>query len=136
LPRSGGYLPQIRDGRIERAQRESLGRDHLGQSPSREQEHLVGDLASLGDDRPETHAGEDEHVVGWPMTWVMPPRVTASNGLRSRRELAVRPGQDVLGVASVFAVGFESGKMTGRSAWAAISRIAASVNAPARRSCR
>ncbi len=116
-----------------RPRRAAPGETISARVSGREQEHLVGDLARLGHDRAEAHAGEDEHVVGLAddvVVAVHADRLERAAGRDEGPAVRSRPGCRP-GSASVLAVGFESGKMTGRSAWAAISRIAASVNAPA-----
>ena len=51
------------DGRVERTRPQSVGRHEAGQLMGGDEEHVVGHLASLGDDRAETQPGEDEDVV-------------------------------------------------------------------------
>ena len=57
------HLADAGERRIAAAEREVLGGGLRGERLRCAQEHLVGDLSALGDERAETHAREDVHVV-------------------------------------------------------------------------
>ena len=87
---------QVGDRRVQRAGREPLGTDRVGQRPGGGEEHPLGDRGRLGHDRAEPETREDEHVVG--LADLPPPavdhdRVERRAGRDDRP--AVGPAQDV-----------------------------------------
>ena len=80
---------------------------------------------------PSPTPGNTKTLLAWPTTWVRPSNSTGSKGLPVAT--TARPSLQAstsAGMASEFAVGLDKGKMIGLCVRAAISRTAASLNAP------
>ncbi len=81
---------------------------------------------------PSPSPGYTSALLAWPMTWVVPSRVTGGTGMPAATS-ARPPVQDSTsaGIASIFSVGLDSGSTIGRSTCRAIPVTTCSVNAPA-----
>ena len=127
------HRPQPRDRREQQAGGALFGRHERRERFRRGIRHPVRDLRRAHGERAEPEPREDEHVVALAHADIAARRTRRrGTGYRSRRGSG-NPStrRDPAGFASEFALGFDDGKITGRSTCAAISRTSRSSNAPA-----
>ena len=95
---------------------------------------IMASLTRLARDTatPSPRPGKTSALLAWAMTYRWPSWSTGGNGLpvATRARPSVQRSRSS-GSASHLEVGFDSGRMIGRSTWAAMSRTIGSENAPA-----